>query len=126
MFNIQHPIIQGGLQGLGTSSLVSAVSNAGGLGLITAGSFDSKEEMLLDIERARQLTSRPFGVNIAIGIRKPMDDFVEGVLEAEVPIVFTSGNNPEKYMERSRWYMLSPPSVLPKRRSRLDVTPSLQ
>jgi NADH:quinone reductase (non-electrogenic) len=100
MFNIRYPIIQGGLQGLGTSQLVSAVANAGGLGLITAGSFESKEEMMQDIEEARQLTSNPFGVNIAIGIRKPMDEFVEGVIESEIPIVFTSGNNPEKYMER--------------------------
>jgi NAD(P)H-dependent flavin oxidoreductase YrpB (nitropropane dioxygenase family) len=99
MLNVRYPIIQGGLQGLGTSPLVSAVSNAGGLGLITAGSFETKEEMMRDIEAARQLTSKPFGVNIAIGIRKPMDEFVEGAIEAEVPIVFTSGNNPEKYME---------------------------
>ncbi len=100
MFNIQYPIIQGGLQGLGTSPLVSAVSNAGGLGLITAGSFASKEEMMKDIEAARRLTSKPFGVNIAIGFRKPMDEFVEGAIEARVPVVFTSGNNPEKYMDR--------------------------
>lgn len=99
MFDIRYPIIQGGLQGLGTSPLVSAVSNAGGLGLITAGSFSSKEEMLEDIESARKLTSKPFGVNIALGIRKPMDEYVEGAIEARVPVVFTSGNNPEKYME---------------------------
>ncbi|TYS89970.1 nitronate monooxygenase family protein [Rossellomorea aquimaris] len=99
MFNIRYPIIQGGLQGLGTSPLVSAVSEAGGLGLITAGSYSSKEEMLDDISVARRLTSKPFGVNIAIGIRKPMDEFVEGAIEAHVPVVFTSGNNPEKYMD---------------------------
>lgn len=99
MFNIRYPIIQGGLQGLGTSPLVSAVANAGGLGLLTAGSFESKEEMIRDIEATRRLTSNPFGVNIAIGIRKPMDEFVEGAIEAEIPIVFTSGNNPEKYMK---------------------------
>lgn len=99
MFNIQYPIIQGGLQGLGKSPLVSAVSNAGGLGLITAGSFSSKEEMMKDIEETRRLTAKPFGVNIAIGIRKPMDEFVEGAIETRVPIVFTSGDNPEKYIE---------------------------
>lgn len=100
MFGIQYPIIQGGLQGLGTSALVSAVSNAGGLGLITAGSYASKEEMLLDIEKTRTLTSNPFGINIAIGIRRPMDEFIEGAIEAEVPVVFTSGNNPQQYMEQ--------------------------
>lgn len=98
LFNIRYPIIQGGLQGLGTSPLVSAVSEAGGLGLITAGSYDNNEEMLRDIEVVRSLTDKPFGVNLAIGIRKPMDEFVEGAIEAKVPIVFTSGNNPEQYM----------------------------
>lgn len=98
LFNIRYPIIQGGLQGLGTSPLVSAVSEAGGLGLITAGSYDSKEEMMRDIEVVRSLTDKPFGVNCAIGIRQPMDDFIAGVIEAKVPIVFTSGNNPEPYM----------------------------
>lgn len=100
MFDIKYPIIQGGLQGLGTSALVSAVSNAGGLGLITAGSYASKKEMLQDIERTRTLTSRPFGINAAIGIRRPMDEFIEGAIEAEVPVVFTSGNNPQEFMER--------------------------
>lgn len=98
LFNIRYPIIQGGLQGLGTSSLVSAVSNAGGLGLITAGSYGTKEEMVRDIEATRSLTDQPFGVNIAIGTRKSMDEFVAGAIEARVPIVFTSGNNPTPYM----------------------------
>lgn len=99
LFNIRYPIIQGGLQGLGTSSLVSAVSNAGGLGLITAGSYESKQEMIEDIAATRSLTDQPFGVNIAIGTRKSMDEFVEGAIEAKVPIVFTSGNNPSVYMD---------------------------
>jgi len=99
MLNIQYPIIQGGLQGLGTSPLVSAVSNAGGLGLITAGSYATKKEMLYDIELTKKYTDKPFGVNIAIGIRRPMDEFVEGVIESGVKIVFTSGNNPEQYMD---------------------------
>lgn len=100
MFGIKFPIIQGGLQGLGTSTLVSAVSNAGGLGLITAGSYAKKKDMLLDIKKTRTLTSNPFGVNIAIGIRRPMDEFVQGAIEAQVPVVFTSGNNPQQYMEK--------------------------
>ncbi|MCP2035380.1 nitronate monooxygenase [Planomicrobium sp. HSC-17F08] len=100
MFGIKYPIIQGGLQGLGTSSLVSAVSNAGGLGLITAGSYSSKKDMLQDIEKTRTLTSNPFGMNAAIGIRRPMDEFIEGAIEAKLPAVFTSGNNPQQYIEQ--------------------------
>ncbi|GAA0319544.1 nitronate monooxygenase [Bacillus carboniphilus] len=98
LLNIKYPIIQGGLQGLGTSPLVSAVSNAGGLGLITAGSYDSPTEFLQDIEKTRQMTSNPFGVNIAIGIRQPMEVYVEAALAAKVPIIFTSGANPEKFV----------------------------
>ena len=100
LFGIRYPIIQGGLQGLGTSHLVSKVSEAGGLGLITAGSFETKKDMLQDIDIARRLTDKPFGVNIAMGIRKPMDEFIDGVIEGEVPIVFTSGNNPEPFIDR--------------------------
>jgi len=100
LLGIKFPIIQGGLQGLGKEPLVSAVSEAGGLGLITAGSFPSKKEMQEDIERVRANTDKPFGVNIAIGIRKPMDEYVEGVIESGVKIVFTSGYSPAKYMDQ--------------------------
>lgn len=99
LFDIKFPLVQGGLQGLGTSNLVSAVSEAGGLGLITAGSYENKKDMQKDIEIVRKKTSKPFGVNIAIGIRRPMGDFIEGVIESEIPIVFTSGNNPQQYMD---------------------------
>ncbi|SFB22654.1 nitronate monooxygenase [Lentibacillus halodurans] len=100
LLGIKYPIIQGGLQGLGTSELSAKVSEAGGLGLITAGSFDTKEEMIHDIEKARNITNKPLGVNIATGIRKPMDQFIDGAVEADVPIVFTSGRNPEPYIEQ--------------------------
>lgn len=113
MFGIRYPIIQGGLQGLGTSSLVSAVSNAGGLGLITAGSYASKKEMLQDIEKTRAATSKPFGVNAAIGIRRPMDEFIEGAIEAEVPVVFTSGNNPQQYIEQLKQNGIKAVHVVP-------------
>lgn len=113
MFGIKYPIIQGGLQGLGTANLVSAVSNAGGLGLITAGSYAKKEDMIKDIEKTRTLTAQPFGVNIAIGIRRPMDEFIEGVIEAQVPIVFTSGNNPQQYMAQLKEHGIKVVHVAP-------------
>lgn len=100
LFNIKYPIIQGGLQGLGTSTLVSSVSEAGALGLLTAGSYKNKEDMIKDIKKVRKQTDKPFGVNIAIGIRRIMDEFVEGVIESEVQCVFTSGANPEAYMDK--------------------------
>ncbi len=116
MFNIKYPIIQGGLHGLGTSKLVSAVSDAGALGLITAGSYESKKEMQDDIEQVRCKTDQPFGVNIAIGIRRPMDEFIEGVIESQVPIVFTSGSNPEKYMEQLKANNIKVVHVVPSLR----------
>lgn len=100
LLGIKYPIIQGGLQGLGREPLVSAVSAAGGLGLITAGSYPSKKEMIEDIERVRTKTNNPFGVNVAIGLRKPMDEYVDGIVETGVKIVFTSGYSPKQYMEQ--------------------------
>ncbi|MCS0671261.1 nitronate monooxygenase family protein [Cytobacillus firmus] len=99
LLGIKYPIIQGGLQGLGREPLVSAVSEAGCLGLITAGTYPSKKEMIDDIELVRKKTNKPFGVNLSIGIRKPMDEYVEGVIESGVNIVFTSGNSPAKFMD---------------------------
>lgn len=100
LFQIKHPIIQGGLQGLGREMLVSAVSNAGALGLLTAGSYEEAESFRQAIHTTKNRTDQPFGVNITIGIRRPMDEFIDVVIEEEVPIVFTSGYNPEKYMDR--------------------------
>lgn len=116
LFQIEYPIIQGGLQGLGTSSLVIAVSQAGGLGLITAGSYPNKYAMLQDIKKVRDRTDKPFGVNIAIGIRRSMDEFVEGAIEGGVPIVFTSGANPEKYMEKLKEARIKVVHVVPSLR----------
>ncbi|HLQ98625.1 MAG TPA: nitronate monooxygenase [Candidatus Dormibacteraeota bacterium] len=100
LLGVKYPIIQGGLFQLGKSSLVSAVAEAGGFGLITAGSYKNKQQMLDDIDRVKQKTDQPFGVNIAIGIRQDMDEYVEGVIEAEIPVVFTSGYSPKKYMRQ--------------------------
>ncbi|WP_044746985.1 NAD(P)H-dependent flavin oxidoreductase [Bacillus alveayuensis] len=100
LFGIKYPIIQGGLQGLGKESLVIAVSNEGALGMLTAGSYKNKEEFKTAIRNVRKQTPNPFGVNITIGIRRPMDEFVEAVIDEEVPIVFTSGQNPQPYMEK--------------------------
>lgn len=94
LFGIDHPIIQGGLNWLGVSDLAAAVSEAGGLGLITAGSFETTEEFAEDIRRARELTSKPVGVNLTLGRRKPMEPYLEGALGEGVGIFFTSGHNP--------------------------------
>lgn len=100
LLGIRYPIIQGGLQGLGRADLAAAVSQAGGLGLITAGCFDNRGELEAEILHARSLTDRPVGVNISIGSRRSMAEYMDCVCELDVGIVFTSGNNPEPFVDQ--------------------------
>ena len=100
LLGVRYPTIQGGLHQLGRSPLVSAVAEAGGFGLITASSYENKLEMQEDIERVRKKTKKPFGVNLSIGLRNNPDQFVEGIIESDISIVFTSGYSPEKYMKQ--------------------------
>jgi len=100
LLGTKYPIILGGLQWLGRSRLAAAVSNAGGFGLLTAGSFAGKDELLQEIELTRSLTSYPFGVNISLGVKRKMDEFFEAVIESGIKVVFTSGRNPEAYVPK--------------------------
>jgi enoyl-[acyl-carrier protein] reductase II len=92
LFNIQYPIIQAGMVWCSGWKLVSAVSNAGGLGLIGAGSM--KPEVLLEhIQKCKQTTSKPFGVNLPL-LYTDIDKQIDIILKEEVKIVFTSAGNP--------------------------------
>lgn len=95
LLNIQYPIIQGGLAYLAYADLAAAVSNAGGLGQITAMSLPSPEALRAEIEKVRTLTDRPFGVNFAIGQHgKGYEPMVEVAKEMGVPVVTMTGGNP--------------------------------
>lgn len=95
ILNIQYPIIQGGLAYLAYSELAAAVSNAGGLGQITAMSLNHPEQLRMEIRQMRQLTNRPFGVNFAIGQHgRPYADFLQVAIDEEVPVVSMTGGNP--------------------------------
>jgi len=98
LFGIKYPIIQGGMAYLGTAELVSAVSNAGGLGIIGAGNSEP-DWVREQIRLTRQLTDKPFGVNIML-----MSPFaapvVDVVLEEKVAVVSTGAGNPVHYMPR--------------------------
>lgn len=98
LLNIEYPIIQGGMAWLGTAELVSAVSNAGGLGVIGAGSAPPSW-LVEQINSTRALTSKPFGVNIML-MSPFVDEVVEVVIQEEVPIVTTGGGNPGIYVAR--------------------------
>lgn len=97
LFNIEYPIIQGGMVWASGWKLASAVSNCGGLGLIGAGSM--KPELLKKhIQKCQQATDKPFGVNLPL-LRADADDLLKVILEEKVKIVFTSAGNPAKYTQ---------------------------
>ncbi|MFP3897717.1 MAG: NAD(P)H-dependent flavin oxidoreductase [Dehalococcoidia bacterium] len=103
LFGIKYPIIQGGMMWVSRADLVAAVSNAGGLGIITAFTFPTLEELAAEIKRTLQLTDKPFGVNITLlPTLRPVDidGYLDTVINSGVKIVETAGRSPEPYMER--------------------------
>ena len=100
LLEIQYPIIQGGLAYLAYADLAAAVSNAGGLGQITAMSLGSPELLREEIHKVRSMTDRPFGVNFAIGnYGKGYEPFVEVAAEEKVSVVTMTGGNPAPIFE---------------------------
>ncbi len=94
MLGIEHPIVQGGMQAVGTADMASAVSNAGGLGIITALTQPSPEALRDEIERCRSLTDKPFGVNLTVfpTINSPdYNAYADAVTESGVKIMETAG-----------------------------------
>lgn len=101
VLNIQYPIIQGGLAYLAYSELASAVSNAGGLGQITAMSLGSPEALRAEIHKVKKLTDRPFGVNFAIGQHgRPFSHLLDVAIEENVPVISITGGNPAPLFEQ--------------------------
>jgi NADH:quinone reductase (non-electrogenic) len=85
MFGIKHPIVQGGMQWVGRAELASAVSNAGALGILTALTQPTPEDLRKEIKRCREMTDQPFGVNI---------------IDSGIKIVETAGNNPKPFLPK--------------------------
>jgi NADH:quinone reductase (non-electrogenic) len=101
LFGVQHPITQGGMQWVGYAELVAAVANAGALGFITALTQPTPEDLTKEIERCRELTDKPFGVNLTIlpAINPPpYDEYRRAIIESGVKTVETAGYNPEEHM----------------------------
>ncbi|QTD42454.1 nitronate monooxygenase family protein [Sporosarcina sp. Te-1] len=97
---IKLPIIQGGLAYLAYAELASAVSNAGGLGQITAMSLESPDLLRQQIKKVKELTDRPFGVNFAIGQHgRPFEHMVEAALDEGVGIMSVTGGNPAPFFD---------------------------
>src|SRR5579872_7338273 len=102
LVGVEHPIVQGGMQWVGRAELVSAVANAGALGFITALTQPTPEDLTKEIARCRDMTDKPFGVNLTIlpAIKPPpYAEYRQAIIEAGVKIVETAGSNPQEHLE---------------------------
>ena len=101
LFGIEHPIIQGGMHFVGFAELASAVSNAGGLGMITGLTQRSPKDLANEIRRCREMTDKPFGVNLTFLPTVSSPDYpgyIQAIIDGGVKAVETAGNNPQKYL----------------------------
>lgn len=101
LLDIEHPVVQGGMQWVGLAELASAVSNAGGLGIVTGLTQPTPEDLLKEIERCQSMTDKPFAVNLTIlpTIKPvPYDEYAQAIVDSGVKIVETAGRNPEPYL----------------------------
>lgn len=101
LLGIQHPIVQGGMHFVGLAPLAAAVSDAGGLGIITALTQKTPELLAREIGRARDLTDKPLGVNLTFlptFADPPYAEYIAAIVEGGVRIVETAGRSPEKYL----------------------------
>ncbi|MDP2259914.1 MAG: nitronate monooxygenase family protein [Caulobacter sp.] len=101
LFEIEHPIIQGGMHYVGFAEMAAAVSNAGGLGIITGLTQGTPEKLAAEIKRCREMTDKPFGVNLTfLPAVTPPDypGFVQAIVDSGVKAVETAGNNPAKWL----------------------------
>ena len=101
MFGIQHPIIQGGMHFVGFAELAAAVSNAGGLGIITGLTQRTPELLANEIRRCREMTDKPFGVNLTFLPTVTSPDYpgyIRAIVDGGVKVVETAGNNPQKWL----------------------------
>ncbi|MBU6372963.1 MAG: nitronate monooxygenase family protein [Alphaproteobacteria bacterium] len=101
MFGIQHPIIQGGMHYVGFAEMAAAVSNAGGLGIITGLTQRTPELLANEIRRCREMTDKPFGVNLTFLPSLSTPDYpgyIKAIIDGGVKAVETAGNNPAKWL----------------------------
>lgn len=102
LFGIDHPVVQGGMQWVGRAELVAAVAEAGALGMLTALTQPTPEALAAEIARTREMTDRPFGVNLTILptiTPPPYEEYRQAIVEGGVRIVETAGNLPTEHIE---------------------------
>jgi nitronate monooxygenase len=101
LLGIEHPIIQGGMHYVGFAELAAAVSNAGGLGIITGLTQKTPELLAKEIAKCREMTDKPFGVNLTFlptFAKPPYPEYIRAIIEGGIKVVETAGRNPEPYM----------------------------
>ena len=101
LFGIEHPIIQGGMHFVGLAEMAAAVSNAGGLGILTGLTQGTPEKLAAEISRCREMTDKPFGVNMTfLPALQPPDypGLFEVIIESGIKVVETAGNNPAQWL----------------------------
>ena len=101
LVGIDYPIVQGGMMWVGRAELAAAVSNAGGLGILTALTQPTPEALRVEIERCRSMTDKPFGVNLTIlpsVSPPPYADYRQAIIDSGVKIVETAGHNPQEHV----------------------------
>ena len=100
-FGIEHPLVMGGMMNVGRAKLVAAVANAGALGFLTALTQPTPEALIKEVKRTRELTDKPFGVNLTIlPTLRPVsyEDYAQAIIESGVKLVETAGRSPEAYL----------------------------
>lgn len=101
LFEIKHCIVQGGMHYVGLAELAAAVSNAGGLGIITALTQKTPTDLANEIDRCKDMTDKPFGVNLTFMPSfqtPPYAEYIQAIINGGVKVVETAGHNPEAYM----------------------------
>src|SRR5215212_6543290 len=105
LLGIRYPIIQGGMQWVGRAELAAAVSNAGGLGILTGLTQPTPEALAQEIERCRSMTDKPFGVNLTIlpsANPPPYEDYLDVVIASGVKILEKPCNNPKELRHKAK------------------------
>ncbi len=103
MFGVQYPIVQGGMQWVGRAELTAAVANAGALGFLTGLTQPTPEDLVKEVKRCRDMTDKPFGVNLTILptlVPRPYGEYIDAIIQSGVKIVETAGNNPKPFLPK--------------------------
>ena len=103
LFDIEHPIIQGGMHYVGFAELAAAVSNAGGLGIVTGLTQKTPQDLAAEIARCHEMTGKPFGVNLTFlpTVKSPdYPGYIDAIIDGGVKIVETAGRNPQEHLPK--------------------------